>query len=128
MCRHSYTLYNTCLHIFWEIIPDNVVGLGIEVLQTCRPVQGLVVPGPADVGLVEDADAIDGGEGEQAVGDPGGKGGEHHLPDEKGSVGEQSWSKSQELSQPVNVGSFLRIVSSCPPDLSSPPTVVVTIL
>ena len=80
------------------------------------------------MGLVEDADAIDGGEGEQAVGDPGGKGGEHHLPDEKGSVGEQSWSKSQELSQPVNVGSFLRIVSSCPPDLSSPPTVVVTIL
>ena len=89
MCRHSYTLYNTCLHIFWEIIPDNVIGLGIEVLQTCRPVQGLVVPGPADVGLVEDADAIDGGEGEQAVGDPGGKGGEHHLPYEKGSVGEQ---------------------------------------
>ena len=41
------------------------------------------------MGLVEDADAIDGGEGEQAVGDPGGKGGEYHLPDEKGSVGEQ---------------------------------------
>ena len=40
------------------------------------------------MGLVEDADAIDGGEGEQAVGDPGGKGGEHHLPDEKGSVGD----------------------------------------
>ena len=40
------------------------------------------------MGLVEDADAIDGGEGEQVVGDPGGKGGEHHLPDEKGSVGD----------------------------------------
>ena len=89
MCCHSYTLYNTCLHIFWEIIPDNVIGLGIEVLQTCGPVQGLVVPGTADVGLVEDADAIDGGEGEQVVGDPGGKGGEHHLPNKKGSVGEQ---------------------------------------
>ena len=55
------------------MFPDNVVGLWIEVFNTSRPIQGLVVPGPTDVGLVEDADAVEGGEVEQAVGDPRGE-------------------------------------------------------
>ena len=49
------------------MFPDNVVGFWIEVLHASRPIQGLVVPGPADVGLIEDADAVDGGEVKQAV-------------------------------------------------------------
>ena len=55
------------------MFPDNVVGLWIEVFHTSRPIKGLVVPGPADVRLVEDADAVNGGEVEEAVGDPGGE-------------------------------------------------------
>ena len=54
------------------MFPDNIISLGIEILHAGRPVEWLVVPGSADVGLVEDADPVDGGEADQAFGDPGG--------------------------------------------------------
>ena len=36
--------------------------------------------------LIEDADAIEGGEVEEAVGDPGGERGAHHVQDGQSSV------------------------------------------
>ena len=54
------------------MFPDNIISLGIEILHAARPVEWLVVPGSADVGLVEDADPVDGGKADQAFGDPGG--------------------------------------------------------
>ena len=54
------------------MFPDNIISLGIEVLHAGRPVEWLLVPGSADVGLVEDADPVDCGEADQDFRDPGG--------------------------------------------------------
>ena len=53
------------------MFPDNIISLGIEILHTGRPVEWLIIPGSTDVGFVEDADPVDGGEADQAFRDPG---------------------------------------------------------
>ena len=68
------------------MFPDNIISLGIEILHAGRPVEWLVVPGSADVGLVEDTDPVDGGEADQAFGDPGRQGGAHHVQNDQGSI------------------------------------------